>query len=660
MSSKTDLNVEVVSTTVTPTNTFTKKVVLVGLPNSGKSQIFNNLTGQHTLVANYPLSTVEIKKAGYQVEDRIYEVFDTPGLYCLYVNSVEELAVRDFIFREQPDVIVQCLDANLIKQSLALTVDLLELGIPMVIIINAIDETSKKGIWIDSDTLSRFVGVGVIESIAIRGIGTNRLKAAIDRARVGNVSIRYGDIMESGIASIESLLPGGVRYKRKVATLILMGDSFIEGFLNELLGAEQTVRIKAATNEVIESFRGSPGRAINYKRTDWVESVAASIVKKQHVTTGSKAEAFARMCRSVVTGVPILFMIIFLMYFLVVNVANRMSDWMDKFLWFPVRVWIDSLVTQPLWRDFLTGQYGVLTLGVAGALMTVLPILSVFFILYNILEDVGYIPNLSVLSKRVFNKIGLSGAAILPMVLGFGCKTMATLTANTLRSQKEAYITIFLIAFALPCAPQIGLNMSLLGRMGFKAFLIVFLTLVLVEVATGLILNKFMKEDEKSTFIQALPAIRMPNPLVVLKKTYYRLLEFLQEALPIFIYVSMLLFALEKLGILSRAKFIFAPIVNDFLGLPSEMVDALILVMARREAAAVVIIHLTDTGKLNFVQSIVAVTLTTMFVPCFANIGVMIKQLGMKKALSMSFTITVSSIVIAGGLNLILAIFYKS
>ncbi|MCG6553305.1 MAG: ferrous iron transporter B [Candidatus Magnetominusculus sp. LBB02] len=635
-----------------------KKAVVVGLPNSGKSQIFNNLTGEYSIVANYPLSTIVVKKGQMRVSDEIYEVYDTPGLYCLFIHSEDELAVRDLIYQERPDVLVLCIDANLIKQSLVLAADLIELQIPMVIAINAIDETSRKGMWIDSATLSQITGVPVVESIAIKGIGTNKLKAAIQKARPGRLPIHYGDMMARGIDTVNSLLPDTIAYRHKTAILSLLSDPFLDKYLMDNCSDDQFKKIREAVDDVQGVFKGNLARTINHKRAEWVDSTADKIIKRQEAFTGRFSETIARMCRSVIYGVPILMSIIVATYFLVVNVANWISTEMENIFWAPVRARLDTLITYPFWNDFFIGQYGVLTLGVAGAVLTVLPILSVYFILYNILEDVGYIPNLSVLSKRVFDKIGLSGASIMPMVLGFGCKTMATLTAKSLTSPKERYITIFLIAFALPCAPQIGLNMSLLGKAGIKAFLITFGVLAAIEAAAGLILNKIIKDDDKDSFIQALPAIRMPNLNAVLKKTFYRLFWFLEEALPAFMYASIAMFTLEKTGILKIIKILFQPIVEGFLGLPSEMVDALILVIARREAAAAIIIKMSDNGHLNFIQTIVAVVLSTMFVPCLAHIGIIVKHQGWKSTVWMVVSITVISVIISGVLNWLLYLIF--
>jgi ferrous iron transport protein B len=627
-----------------------KKIAIVGLPNTGKSQVFNNLTGEYALVANYPLTTVEMKRTRCEIGGEPYEVIDTPGLHCLYIHSEEELIVRDMIFTNVPDIIIQCIDANQLKQSLTLTADLLELGIPIVISLNAIDETARRGVWIDSGRLSRLLGVPVIESITVDGLGTRELKDSLSGARRGKWSLRYGEMIDDGISAIESELPEEMSFKRKVAVLLLLADPFLTDYLRGKFGREKVTQLQKEVNKVRKQFKGDFGRAIN-KRSRWVEELAENTTRKQKITSGEFSKAFGRLSRHPVFGIPILLVVIFTIYFLVVNVANEIAGWMDQTLWVPVESKIDTLVTIGWLNDFLIGDYGVLSLGLANAFLTIMPILSVFFIAFNILEDVGYIPNLCVLIKRIFDKLGLSGSAIMPLVLGFGCKTMATLTTKSLRSRKERYIAIYLIAFAIPCAAQMALNMSILGRMGIKAFVIAFSTLAFVEIAAGCTLNKILKEEVRSDFIQELPAIRMPNPKAVILKTYYRLWWFIKEAVPVFIYAAVILFVIDKVGILSAVKNALEPVMIGFLGLPVQMVDALILCMARHEAAAGLIIKLIEKGQLDYVQCIVAVTITTMFVPCFANIMAMIKELGARRALTMAVVINVSAFLIAGCLN---------
>jgi ferrous iron transport protein B len=344
-------------------------------------------------------------------------------------------------------------------------------------------------------------------------------------------------------------------------------------------------------------------------------------------------------------------MVVLVIYLLVVNVANAVAAWMNRTLWIPVETGIDSIVTIKWLNDFLIGDYGFLSLGLANAFLTVLPILTVFFFAFNILEDIGYIPNLCVLTKRIFEKIGLSGSAILPITLAFGCKTMATLTTKTLRSKKERFISIYLIAFGIPCAAQMALNISILGRLGVKAFIIAFSVLGLLWISAGAILNKILKEENKDFFLQELPIIRLPNLKAVLRKTCYKLLWFLREALPVFISAAIILFIMDKIGLLDAIKRILRPVITGFLGFPIQMVDVLILCMAKHEAAAGMLIKLIQQGRLSYVQCIVAVTITMMFVPCLANIMAMVKQLAAKKAVLMVIMINITAILVAGILN---------
>jgi len=631
-----------------------KKAAIVGLPNTGKSLIFNNLTGDYALVANYPLTTVEMKRIRCRINGESYEIIDTPGLHCLYIHSEEELVVRDMLFSEKPDILIQCINANQLKQSLVLTVDLLELGIPMIVALNAIDETARKGMWVDSVGLSRQLGVPVIESIAVSGFGTDQLKAALPKARLGKWPVTYGDVIDRGIPAIASALPEEVRFRRKAAALLLLDDPFLAKSLHQKYGMKKTTQLTEQVSRTKEQFRANIGRAINNKRGRWVDNLVENTTKKQELTQGEFSLGLGRVSRHPVFGIPILMLVIFLMYYLVVNVANVIAGWMDQTLWAPVEGKIDGLVTLGWLNEFLIGDYGVLSLGLANAFLTIMPILTVFFFAFGILEDAGYIPNLCVLTKRVFEKLGLSGSAIMPLVLGFGCKTMATLTTKSLRSKKERYIAIYLISFSIPCAAQMALNMSILGRMGVRAFAITFSVLTFVEIVAGLVLNKIMREEKRSDFIQELPPMRLPNLKAVTKKTFYRLWWFVKEAVPVFVYAAVILFALDKFGILDAAKSMLSPVINNVLGLPLQMVDALILCMARHEAAAGLIIKLIKAGQLDYIQCIVAVTITTMFIPCFANIMAMVKVLGARPAITMALLINASSFLIAGVLNWIL------
>ena len=323
----------------------------------------------------------------------------------------------------------------------------------------------------------------------------------------------------------------------------------------------------------------------------------------------------------------------------------------------PLIGWINSLVGAGLWNDLLIGPYGLLTLGLFNAVVTVLPILSVFFLMMGVLEDSGYLPNLMVLTRKILRKLGLSGNSIMSLILGFGCKTMATLTTKGISSRKERLIAIFLIAFAIPCSAQLAIDMAVLGRVGFKAFLIAYGTLAIVELTAGLILNKTMKEDGQSFFMQELPPIRLPGARALIKKTAYRIYWFLKEAVPIFLIAAVALFVVDKIGLLDLLKQGLKPIVVTWLGLPLDIVEVLILSLARHEAAAGLLLGMVDRGALTYIQTITAVVITTMFVPCFANIVAMCREVGIKTGLIITAAINLSSFVLAGIMNWILIFF---
>jgi ferrous iron transport protein B len=631
-----------------------KKIAIVGLPNTGKSHVFNNLTGEYALVANYPLTTVEMKRTRCEIDGQAYEVIDTPGLHCLYIHSEEELIVRDMIFTDVPDIIIQCIDANQLKQSLTLTADLLELGIPMVISLNAIDETARRGVRIDSGGLSSLLGVPVVESRTVDSVGTRELKDSLSGACRGKWSLSYGEVIDDGISAIESGLPQEMSFKRKVAVLLLLADPFLVDYLREKYGQEQVAQLKKKVNKIRAGFRGNFGRAINNKRSQWVAETAEKATRKKKMTPGKFSRIFGRLSRHPVFGVPILLTVVLTIYFLVVNVANEIADKMNTILWLPVESKISNIVSDGIWNDFLIGDYGVLSLGLANAFLTILPILTVFFIAFGILEDIGYIPNLCVLTKRIFGKLGLTGKSVMPLVLGFGCKTMATLTTRGLQSRKEKFIAVYLIAFAIPCSAQMGIDMAIFGKIGIKAFIIGYGALAFIELCAGFALNKIIKEEKRSDFIQELPAIRIPSPKAIATKTYYRLYWFLKEAIPVFIIAAVVLFLLDMTGVLGLTKKLMSPIVVSWLGLPLDIVDVLILAIARHEVAAGLTLEMVDAGELNYIQCIVTVVITTMFVPCFANVVAMCKQMGIKTGLAMAFAINISAFFLGGILNWIL------
>ena len=601
-----------------------KHIAIVGLPNSGKSHLFNCLTGAYELVANYPLTTIEIKKKSCRVGQETWDVADTPGLHGLYIQSEEEIAVRELLLEEPPDIIVQCVDANRFRESLVLTADLLTLGIPLVLFLTAVGESIQHGVRLDAQKLSRELGLRVVQSSA-PGKGVTELTRCLAGVHGRPRAPGWGEPLEAAIQRVEALLPPAGPSPRASAILLLENDPSFAGAVKNGLAARLEI-IRA-------SLAGKAPLLVSDQRNRWVDGVAGAVTSSVRPARARFSETFAAMCRHPLYGLPILAFFLGVIYLMVVYVAGALSLLLTTAIADPVIAAMGHLLPMGFWRDLLIGQHGLLTLGLFNSLTTVLPILSIFFFVFGLLEDIGYLPNLAILTRRVSEKIGVTGNAIIPLVLGFGCKTMATMSARTLPSRRERLIVVTLIAFAIPCSAQMGLSIAILGQHGLRYFIVAFGLLGLAEVAVGLLLNRLLPREEKGQFIQELPPIRIPRISAVAKKTGYRLVWFLKEAIPIFLVAALAMFVIDRIGLLALLKTALKPFMTHWLGLPVDMVDALLLSLARSEAAAGYILKMSREGALNGVQSIVAVVLLTTFAQCFANIAAMFKEVGARAAI---------------------------
>jgi ferrous iron transport protein B len=581
-------------------------------------------------------------------------VIDTPGILALDVASEDGLVSRNILLDEHPEVIILCLDSNNIKRSLQLLAQIMELEIALVVCLNFLDESRQKGILIDRKSLEEMLGVPVIETVASEGRGIRELTRALARATVPRQArVTYKPFIEQGLDEIESCFSAERVPSDAVLALLLIEDHEIEQHVRAAYGEEVASGVKRMAKRVQAQTQKEISRIMLEAREAWAEEAARAVARVRTGTSGRVGEAVAATARHPVFGWLLLGVIIYLTYLLVGTVAaSLVVPLIDRHLFVPLNEAIAAIVPWQLARDFLIGHYGILTTGLENALGTVLPILTMFFLILNLLEDTGYIPNLTVLCNRLFQKVGLSGKAILPVVLGFGCKTMATMATRILDSRRERYIAIFLIAFAMPCSAQFGINLAILALFPFRAFCLVFGILIALEIVAGMLLNLIMKDDQGRTdFIMEIPPIRAPSIRGVATKTYYRVKWFLAEAIPLFMIGAAIFFLMEQLHILGFIKGFLFPVIVSFLSLPIETVDVLLLCIARREAGAVILMDLVKAGKFDYIQTIVGVVVITCFMPCSTNIMAMVKELGLRRAILMILVIIVVSVIIGGAIN---------
>jgi ferrous iron transport protein B len=358
-----------------------------------------------------------------------------------------------------------------------------------------------------------------------------------------------------------------------------------------------------------------------------------------------------------ITGIPLLLVALYGLYqFVGVFGAQALVGWMEGTLfgaW--INPWVDRFLEQAIpWaviRQLVGGEFGILTLGVRYAVAIVLPIVGTFFLAFSVIEDSGYLPRLALLIDRVFKKIGLNGRAVIPMMLGFGCDTMATIVTRTLETRREKVISTLLLSLAIPCSAQLGVMMALLGSHPAMAAGWV-LVVAGVFLLVGFLAAQLVP-GERPTFYMELPPLRLPTLKNVVIKTYTRMEWYLREIIPLFIAASVLIWLGQISGIFELALAALRPAIA-WLGLPQETAVAFLFGFFRRDYGAAGLYDLR--GLLSPGQLLVAVTTMTLFVPCVAQFAVTIKERGLKTALAIAGFIFPCALLVGGGLHALLAL----
>jgi ferrous iron transport protein B len=311
--------------------------------------------------------------------------------------------------------------------------------------------------------------------------------------------------------------------------------------------------------------------------------------------------------------------------------------------------WIPAAIV----RDFLVGEYGLVTMALSYGLAIILPIVGTFFLAFSLLEDSGYLPRLAVMVNRPFKAMGLNGKAVLPMVLGLGCDTMATMTTRILDTRKERLQVTLLLALAVPCSAQLGVILGMMGGLGAVAVLIWVGVLTATLFVVGYLASRVLP-GRGSDFIQELPPLRLPRLSNVLLKTLARMEWYVKEVLPLFVIGTAALFTLDRVGALSRIERAASPLVEGLLGLPSEATQTFLMGFLRRDYGAAGLFDLSREGQLDPLQALVSLVVITLFVPCFANVLIIVKEFGARTALAVVGFIVPFAFVVGALLNLTL------
>ena len=638
-------------------------IALVGQPNVGKSVIFQRLTGQRVIVSNYPGTTVEVARGTAQALPGIILV-DTPGVVAFPPHSDDEQVTARVLFDEPLKAILQVGDAKNLRRTLSLSIQLAEMGLPLVMALNMTDEARARGIDLDILRLSEVLDVQVISTVAIRGLGVQDLVKALRHADVPHFQLEYPPEIEAGVRAFMDLVDEKLGQstpitERSLALLWFSGDSLAENWLRQRLDAGTFAAIQAHRKTLEDRLEGSLSTNIQKARLNFVDQVASEVLLNAGTEEDGWPVRLGRLSTHPVWGLFILALVLGALYWFVGVVgAGKLVGLLEEKLFAQVinpwvTSWVERLVQAPLLVDFLVGKYGLWTMGMTYALALILPIVTTFFLAFGIMEDSGYLPRLAVLSNRMFQALGLNGKAVLPMVLGLGCVTMATLTTRVLESKRERLLVTLLLALAVPCSAQLGVVMGMLAGISLSAVLIwsgvVFLVLLLVGwLAARLV------PGERSMLLVELPPLRWPQFSNVLIKTMARLEWYLKEVVPIFLLGTALMFALDKTGILDLLLQAGQPIVTGWLGLPPEASAAFLMGFLRRDFGATGLFVMQSQGLLSPLQVEVAMVTVTLFIPCIASVMMIAKERTWRTALGMVLLIFPLAIFVGGVLYRVL------
>lgn len=533
-------------------------IALAGNPNSGKTTIFNNLTGARQHVGNYPGVTVEIKEGRLQHQGRAVRVVDLPGTYSLTAYSPDELAARDFIIDQRPEVVVDVLDASNLERNLYLAVQFMELGAPLVLVLNMSDVAEARGCRIDAKLLSELLGATVVQTVGPQGKGMAELKDAIlatadSSADGGPAALAYERHLEDELAGIVQLLqqePALVekRNARWLAIKLLEDDQQARGIVERLANAPGPIfdAVGAAAERIEKAYGDTPEIAIADQRYGLIAGVCREAVKSTAQTRRLLSERIDNVVLNRLLGIPIFLGVMYLVFNLTFTLGEPPMQWIEGFFG-----WLGNGVGS-LWpADSQSALKSLVVDGVIGGVGGVLvffPIIVLLFLAIAFLEDSGYMARAAFLVDRFMHKIGLHGKSFIPMLIGFGCTVPAIMATRMLETRRDR-LTVMLVLPLMSCSARLSIYALFIPAFfpeAWRAPILWILYLVGILLAIGLIklLRLTIFRGEITPFVMELPPYRMPTLRGTLLHVWERASQFLYKAGTIIVGISIILWAM--------------------------------------------------------------------------------------------------------------------
>ena len=641
-------------------------VALAGNPNVGKSCLFNQLTGLNVVTANYPGKTVTLNLGTTRHGETLIGLIDLPGTYALGAVSDDQLVARRGLLDCKPDVVIDVVDASNLQRNLYMALQFMELGSPLVICLNLVDYAAKTGLEIDHTRLERILNVPVVPAVAVRGEGVDEtIHAALTVAKEKTWRPdppKYSERVEAFIKRLQEAIEKDLTETpftippRALAVLLLEGDvEFIEG-TRQLENGERVLELASSISKEIEETYGEPpGTRIAKERHEAAGAIVASVQK-----VVSKKEPLSERLRkytvSTYTGIPIMIGVL-LSVFLFTSVVGQILSNLTEGGW---TMYVSPLISALL-KTLIGNQVveNILTWGLNAGLLAMLSIgisyILPFYIVLSVLEDSGYLNSIAFLTDNVMHRLGLHGRSIIPIITGLGCNVPAIMGTRVLMTKRERILASTLIVL-VPCSARIAVIMGAAAAyLGLKYALLIYAIDLLIIAGVGMGLNRLLP-GESTGFVMEMFPFRFPSLPSILKKTWFRLRDFVNVALPISLFGSFFMGILFETGFLWTLVAPLSPIMVGLLGLPPVTGLALILGILRKELALQLLVALAAvqyghgaSNLLTFMSPAQLFTYTlivTIYFPCTATASVLGKELGWKSALLiMGFTITLAILI---------------
>ena len=614
------------------------KKIMVGLAgnaNVGKSVVFNQLTGLHQHVGNWPGKTVKKAEGTLVYGGYTIDVVDLPGIYSLSTYGLEEMVSREYIVVEHPDAIVNVVDASSLERNLFFTTQLMELEPHLIIALNQMDTAEKKGIRVNIERLSDLLNAPVVPMTATKNVGLMELMAEVVKLHEKQTPpvkpLSFGPEIEGVISKLaEDASSVETPYPHKwVAVKLLEGDEEMES-----ISYKQMPQLRASVEEARRRIEGIHGHDATSALTSERYVVASRIASDVTTIVEPKRSRLANLeeaSSNRVLGYVIMTLVVLGMFFSVFTFGDYVSRLLGQGFNILESAYYAAAGSGPLPSFIWNGLAGGLIAGTTIALPFIVP----FYLALSLMEDSGYLARVAFLMDSLMHKIGLHGKGFIPMMLGFGCNVPAILGSNIMETERERLICAF-VSSLVPCAARsiviMGIVATYLGIGPAAALYLIDFILIFI---LGRIAFKTLP-GEPVGLIMEMPAYKLPSAKITAQRTWFRLKDFVYEAFPIMVVGNLVIYLANALGLLNVAGWVLSPVTVLWLGLPVATGVVLIFGVLRKELTLILLASIMGTTNFALIltpaQMFVFAFVVMLYVPCVATIAVLAKEFGARKA----------------------------